>query len=77
MTAIRKTNLCMFPADDGTSEPGEVEIEIKLKLIDPGRGHTADVDDWGLRLVKTKDSGDVFACSYCESETCGREFGRI
>lgn len=58
----------MLPADDGTPEPSEVEIEIKLKLAGPGGGHASDVDDWGLRLVEAKDSGDIFACSDCESE---------
>ena len=72
MTTVCETNLCMLPAHNSTPEPSEVEVEIKLKLVDPRRGHASNVDDWGLRLVKAKDSGDIFACSNCESETCGR-----
>jgi hypothetical protein len=72
MTTVCETNLCMFPTDDSTPEPSEVEVEIKLKLVGPGRGHASNVDDWGLRLVETKDPGDVFACGDCESETWER-----
>jgi hypothetical protein len=75
MATVRKTNLCVFPTDDGASEPGEVDVEIKLKLIGPGRRHTSNVDDGGFHLIETKDSGDVFTCSYCESETCERGLG--
>ena len=70
MTTICETNLCMFPADDSASEPSEVEFEIKFELVDPGGRHAPNVDDWGLRLVETKDSGNVFTCSHCEGETC-------
>jgi len=79
MTTVCETNLCVFPTDDGTPEPSkvEVEVEIKLKLIDPGRGHAANVDDWGVRLVETKDPGDIFACGYCEGEACERDLGEL
>jgi len=69
MTTVCETNLCMFPTDYRTPEPSEVEVEIKLKFIGSGRGHAPNVDDWGLRLVETKDSGNVFACGDCEGET--------
>ena len=69
MTTVCETNLCMLPAHNSTPEPSEVEI--KLKLVDPGREHAFNVDDWGLRLVKAKDSGDVFTYSACKSKTCG------
>jgi len=77
MTTIRETNLCVLPTDDSAPEPSEVEVEveIKLKLIEPGRGHAANVDDWGVRLVETKDPGDVFACGDGEGETCEWESG--
>ena len=50
MTTVCKTDLCVLPTNDSTPEPSEVEVEveIKLKLIDPGRGHAANVDDWGV-----------------------------
>lgn len=74
MTTVCETNLCMFPTDDSASEPSEVKVEIKLVLVGPGGGHASNVDNRGLRLVETKDSGDVFTCSDGESETC--EWGR-
>lgn len=70
MTTVCETNLCMFPTDDSASEPSEVEVEVKFVLVGPGGGHAPNVDNWGLRFVETKDSGEVFACCYCESETC-------
>lgn len=73
MTTICETNLGMLPAHDGTPEPSEVETGIELELIGLGRGHAPDVDDRGLRLVKAKDSGDIFACSDCESEAYERD----
>jgi hypothetical protein len=75
MATVCETNLGMFPADDGTPEPSEVEVGIKLELVCLGRGHASNVDDWGLRFVKAKDPGDVFTCGNCESETYGRELG--
>jgi len=50
MTTVCETNLCVLPTNDSTPEPSEVEVEveIKLKLIDPGRGHAANVDNWGV-----------------------------
>ena len=77
MTTVCETNLSMLPANDCTPEPSEVEVEIKLELIGPGRGHASDVDDWSLRLVEAKDPGDVFTCGDCESETYEKEFGTL
>ena len=65
MTAVCETNLCVLPTDDSTLEPGEVEVEIKLELVDPGRGHASNIDDRGFQLVETKDSGDIFARGDC------------
>ena len=70
MATIRETNLGMFPADDSAPEPSEVEAGIELGLVGPGRGHAADVDDWGFWLVKAKNSGDILACGDGESEAC-------
>lgn len=77
MTTVCETDLGMLPADDGTPEPSEVEVGIKLEFVGPGRGHASNVDDWGLRLVESKDPGDVFACGYCESETCESKMGAL
>ena len=71
MITVCETNLCMFPTDDSASEPSEVEVEVKFVLVDPGGGHASNVDNWGVRLVETKDPGDVFACSDCEGEAWG------
>lgn len=71
MTAVCETDLCMLPADDSTPEPSEVEVEINLKLVDPGRGHATNVDDGGLQFVETKNPGDVFARGDCEGEAWG------
>lgn len=70
MTAVCKTDLCMFPTDDGASEPSEVKFEVKFVLVGPGGGHAPNIDNWGLGLVETKYSRDVFTCGYCEGETC-------
>lgn len=77
MTTVCETNLGMLPADDGTPEPSEVEVGIKLEFVGPGRRHASNVDDWGLRLVKAKDPGDVFACGDGESETYERKTGAL
>lgn len=70
MTAVGETNFCVFPTNDGASEPSEVEVEIKFRFTGPGRGHAPNIDNWGFQLVETKDSGDVFTGGDCESETC-------
>ena len=75
MATVRETNLGVLPADNSAPEPSEVEAGIKLGLVGPGRGHTANVDDWGFWLVKAKDSGDIFACSDGEGEAYERDWG--